>query len=270
MKKLKKYASLFRIRFQAGIQYRAAALAGIATQLAWGFLNILLYLMFYRDNAEAFPMAIGSVVSYMWLRQGFLTLFETWSVEGDILDAITGGGVAYELTRPVGIYNMWFVRVFSGRVSKVLLRAIPLLLVAFLLPAPYGLSLPRDPAAFFGFLLTLVLGALVTCSYMMFVYILTFFTLQPQGVRLALNSFTELLNGALVPLPFFPPVLRQILEWSPFGAMLNVPYRVWSGDIAGIALWQNAGRQLFWLCALVMLGQLLMARGLRRAVIQGG
>ena len=78
MKRVRKFLSLFRIRFSAGIQYRAAALAGIATQIAWGFLNIMLYMMFYRGNADAFPMTLQALVSYMWLRQAFLMLFETW------------------------------------------------------------------------------------------------------------------------------------------------------------------------------------------------
>ena len=37
---MKKYLSLLRMRFIAGLQYRAAALAGIATQFAWGFMLI--------------------------------------------------------------------------------------------------------------------------------------------------------------------------------------------------------------------------------------
>ena len=122
------------------------------------FLNILLYGAFYRDGAEAFPMTLQAVVSYMWLRQAFLTLFETWSTEGDLLEAITHGNVAYELTRPIGLYNMWYTRVLSGRVSKMLLRALPLLLVAFLIPAPYGMGLPVSLTGFGGFLLTLVTG----------------------------------------------------------------------------------------------------------------
>ena len=39
----KQYATLFRVRFLTGLQYRAAALAGIATQFAWGGLMVLLY-----------------------------------------------------------------------------------------------------------------------------------------------------------------------------------------------------------------------------------
>ena len=39
---LSQYLTLFRLRFLAGLQYRAAALAGIATQFAWGGLLVLL------------------------------------------------------------------------------------------------------------------------------------------------------------------------------------------------------------------------------------
>ncbi len=52
--------------------------------------------------------------------------------------------------------------------------------------------------------------------------------------------------------------------------MSNVPYRIYSGDIAGAAAWQAAGLQIFWLLALFALGQFLLSRALRRAVIQGG
>lgn len=270
MKRAKKYISLFRIRFSAGIQYRAAALAGIATQVAWGFLNVMLYLVFYRGNPDAFPMTLHAVVSYMWLRQAFLALFETWRTENAILESITSGGIAYELARPAGIYPLWFLRHLSARVSSMLLRAGPVLLLAAVLPAPYGLSLPASTAAFAGFLATLALGALVACAFMMFVYILTLTTMQPQGVRIAMSSLSELLTGSLIPLPFFPAALARVLELTPFAAMSNVPFRIYSGDLAGIAAWQAAGLQCFWLLALLALGQLLLTHALRRTVIQGG
>ena len=48
--KLKKYISFFRLRCVTGLQYRAAALAGISTQFAWGFLIIFAYHAFYRSD----------------------------------------------------------------------------------------------------------------------------------------------------------------------------------------------------------------------------
>ena len=43
---MKKYISVLRIRFLNGLQYRAAALGGLATQFAWG--GMLVLLLFYQ------------------------------------------------------------------------------------------------------------------------------------------------------------------------------------------------------------------------------
>ena len=43
---VKKYWSFFRLRFSMGLQYRIAAIAGMATQFFWGGMNILVYRAF--------------------------------------------------------------------------------------------------------------------------------------------------------------------------------------------------------------------------------
>ena len=45
---MKKYMSVLRMKFLNGMQYRVAALAGMATQFAWGGLLVLLYKAFYQ------------------------------------------------------------------------------------------------------------------------------------------------------------------------------------------------------------------------------
>lgn len=68
---MKKYLSFFRLRFTLGLQYRTAALAGICTQFAWGFLDIMVYRAFYETDAAAFPMTFQATASYIWLQQAF-------------------------------------------------------------------------------------------------------------------------------------------------------------------------------------------------------
>ena len=63
---MKKYLSLFRMRFITGLQYRAAAIAGISTQFAWGFLNILLFKALYETNPSAFPLEFSELSAYIW------------------------------------------------------------------------------------------------------------------------------------------------------------------------------------------------------------
>lgn len=144
---MKAYLSFFRIRFLAGLQYRTAAWAGIATQFAWGGMNLLMYAAFYKTGADAFPMEFAALSDYIWLQQAFLALFMTWYFDGEILDAVVTGSVAYELCRPADLYAMWFVKGLAVRTSRALLRFAPILLVAVFLPAPYSLGLPAGPLA---------------------------------------------------------------------------------------------------------------------------
>ena len=93
--------AIFRIRFINALQYRAAAIAGMATQFVWGFMEIFAFAAFYRVNPSAFPMEFSQVVSYIWMQQAFLALFMMWFWENDIASSISQGSIAYELVRPL-------------------------------------------------------------------------------------------------------------------------------------------------------------------------
>lgn len=267
---MKKYISFFRMRFINGLQYRAAAYAGIATQFAWGFMEILMFRAFYTGNPSAFPMEFSQLSSYIWLQQSFLALFMTWFLDNDIFSAITSGNVAYELVRPMNLYRMWFVRNLAGRLSKAVLRCMPILLVAVFLPSPYNLTLPSGFPEFIGFLVSMVLGFLVVVAFCMLVYIITFFTLSPMGVRIIAVTMVEFLSGGVVPIPFFPDRIRFIFELLPFASMQNMPLRIYSGNIIGKDILIGIALQVFWLIVMVAGGRLMMNRALKRVVIQGG
>lgn len=253
-----------------GLQYRTAALAGMVTQFIWGLMEIILYSAFYRTGAGAFPMTMQATASYIWLQQSFLMLFMTWLVENEILDAIQSGDVAYELCRPVDLYNMWFSRTIANRLSSAALRCLPILVVAFIVPAPYGMALPRDAVTCLLFLLTMSLGFLVTVSLCLLIYVLTFFTLSPQGLQVFFVTLIDFLSGGVIPIPFFPDGIRRVLELLPVGSMQNVPFRVYSGDIAGGECLKAVLIQIFWLVAITALGKMLGGIAIRQVKVQGG
>ena len=265
-----KYLALFRIRFINALQYRAAALAGVATQFAWGFMEIFAFAAFYRANPAAFPMEFSQTVSYIWLQQAFLALFMMWFWEGDIASAITDGNIAYELVRPVDLYGRWFCQAAANRLARAALRCMPILLVAFLLPAPYRMTLPPNLAQLALFLLSAALSLGVVVSFSMLVYISLFYTLSPGGVRAITSIASDFLSGAYVPLPFFPGPVRFVAELLPFAAMQNMPLRLYSGNIAGMEALRGIALQMFWLAALWLAGRFTMGRALKKVVVQGG
>ncbi len=267
---MKKYLSFFRLRFSMGLQYRVAAWAGIVTQYVWGGMQIMMFQAFYRTEPDAFPMTFQAAVCYVWFQQAFLALFAPWMLENEIFDSIKNGNLVYELCRPVGIYPMWFARSVSLRLSRAVLRCFPVLLLAVLLPAPYGLTAPASLQAGLLFPISLVLALLVTVAFGNIIYILTFFTISPQGLRLVMTSVQDFLVGSVIPIPFLPDRLAAVLEWTPFAAMQNVPLRVYSGDICGSRSCRCILLQLFWLLVLTALGQGLSRIAQKHIIIQGG
>lgn len=267
---MKKYISFFRIRFIHGLQYRTAALAGMVTQFVWGSMEILLFRAFYQSDSSSFPMTFSALSSYVWLQQAFLALYMTWFWEAELFDSITTGNVAYELCRPVRLYDMWFVRGLALRLSRAALRCFPILFFALCLPYPYGLTLPQSPTTLFFTLLSMALGLIVVAAFGMLVYLSVFYTISSQGIKLMVTSLSEFLSGAVIPLPFLPDRLRQFVELLPFASMQNVPFRIISKDLSGMAMYQSLLLQLFWAVCLTLLGRKWEQYALRKVVIQGG
>ncbi len=267
---MKAYFTFFKIRFINGLQYRAAAYAGVATQFAWGFMTILMFSAFYKSNPENFPMTFENLTTYIWLQQSFLALFMAWFFDNEIFDSISSGNVAYELCRPTGLYEMWFVRSLSSRIYRVVLRCSPILIVAAFLPAPYGISLPVDIMAFFLFILSLALGSFLMVSINMLIYASTFYTISPMGIRILSVSIFELFSGAIIPLPFLPDNVHRIFNLLPFASTQNTPFLIYNGYLSGKSVFHALLLQIAWLFTFVLFGKLLFRDALKKVVVQGG
>ncbi len=267
---MRKYLSFFRLRFSMGLQYRAAALAGVVTQFAWGFMLIMLYRAFYESDSSSFPMTFSATVSYIWLQQAFLAFFAVWMMENEVFDSIVNGNIAYELCRPISIYNMWFSRSIANRVSRAVLRCLPILFVAAFLPEPFGLMRPASLLHFLIFVISLLLGLAVTVAFCLIVYALTFFTISPQGLRMLFTSAVEFFAGGVIPLPFFPAKVQAVMELLPFAAMQNVALRIYSGSMTDTEMLKSLVLQLFWLIVLTVAGKQLCGIAEKRVCVQGG
>ena len=266
---MKKYLTIFRIRFIHGVQYRIVVFSLIFTGFLWGLMLVLAYTAFYRSDPTAFSMTLSETISYMWLQQAFLILFSVTFADNEIETSIESGAIAYELVRPADLYGRWFFRAGAGRAAFTVFR-LPLLVFVFFLPSPYNLSLPPDIFQLIMFLPSMVLALGVTVAFAMLMYVSMFYTTSYRGVRVLLIAATAFFTGAVIPFPFLPAMLRAILEALPFAAMQNMPLCIYSGNIAGAEALKGILFQVFWFVALVIIGKYLMSHSLKRVIVQGG
>ena len=267
---MRKYLAILRIRFINALQYRISAFATTATRFAWGFLEVTIFLAFYRVSPADFPMEISHTVAYLWMQQAFLPLFRVQFYESEIYSAIIDGSIAYEMVRPMDLYTRWCCQAAANRLAQTLIRCVLILFFSFWLPEPYRMTPPPDLPQFGLFILSSALSMMVAVTFCMLVYISMFYTLSPGGVRQLATFVSDLLTGATIPLPFFPGPLRKLLELLPFGSMQNMPLRIYSGNIHGADAVTGIALQFFWVMILLYAGHAAMNRALRRVVTQGG
>ena len=267
---MKGYISVFKLRINTGLQYRAAALAGIGTQFFFGFMFIMIFEAFYAHATQEPPMTLQQVVTYTWLKQAFLSLIVLWLRDNELFQLITTGNIAYELCRPTGIYGLWYAKLLAQRLSSALLRCFPILIVVVFLPEPYGLLLPPDFASFMLFLAVLVVGLLLIVALSMLIYISVFVTMSPVGSLLLFSVFGEFLSGLIIPVPLMPGWMQQIVYLLPFHWTADFPFRVFTGNLSNAEAVEGLLYQLLWLAALIVIGQVTMNRALKRVVVQGG
>jgi ABC-2 type transport system permease protein len=256
------------------LQYRAAALAGLWTQVFFGLVLIMIYEAFYQSTTAPQPMTFTQVVNYVWLGQALLAMLP-WNADAEIRAMVRSGAVAYELCRPTDLYWLWYARALAWRIAPTMLRAVPMCIIAaVLLPlvglGEWRLASPPSTAAALAFGATLVCTLLLGCALTTLINISLLWTTSGEGAVVLLTTLVTFLSGMIVPLPLFPAWVQPIVRALPFAGLVDLPFRVFIGHIPPGAAVSVLQHQVLWTIGLVLVGRWLLSHGVRRVVVQGG
>lgn len=267
---MKAYFSYFKLKFITGLQYRSAAWAGIATQFFFGFVYIMVYIAFYSSGDKNTPMTLSQVITYLWLNQALLALLNQFTRDKELFNLVREGTICYELARPKNLYFMWYFKVLGEKLSSVLLRFFPIILVTIILPKPYNLGLPASGYHFLLFIISLCVGSLLVVSLTILYPIVTLTTMNEKGIVNIMITIANILSGISVPIPFFPDFLKKISALLPFQYISDLPFRIYVGNIGIETGIVNIFIQFIWLLILISIGYFLMYKSLKRVTVQGG
>ncbi|CAE7404060.1 abcA8 [Symbiodinium microadriaticum] len=243
------------------LQYRAAALAGIGTQLWWGAMLTMIMAAFYALGDGERPMSLPQVISYIWLGQALIHLIP-WNADPDIAAMMRSGDVAHERLRPLDTYWFWYVRGLGLVLPRVMMRATPIVIIAgILLPlaglGDWSLKPPADGMAALGFAVALFFQVLLAGTTIMLINIITVAHVSGAGAASMFNALIIVGGGMVVPLPLFPDWMQGFLFLQPFAALGDLTRQIYAGSLTGVEIWQevvqyranavaSAGVAIFW------------------------
>ncbi len=263
---LRPYAAIAAMRAKALLQYRVAAIAGFATQLFWGAIRCMIFTAFYSVSAQRPPMSLPQVTDFVWLTQATLVLIP-WGVDADIQAMVRSGAVGYELLRPANLGGLWFARAVAHRSVPMIMRAVPLLVLAWLF---FGFNLPPTWSAFTAWILALGGAVVLSAAIVTVMNVSLLFTLAGEGVTRLAPGVIWLFSGLVLPLPLFPDRWQRLLAWLPFGGLADAPPRLFMGHIPASDVGWVLLHQVGWAIVLVGITQLMLRIAIQRMVVQGG
>lgn len=265
---MKKYISYFKLRFNTALQYRTSAIAGIFTQFFWAIMEILIYMAFYKNGVET-NISLKQVISYVWLRQAFYSLINDVT-DNEIKLSVEKGNIAYELIKPINLYWIWLSKTVSSRTASCFLKCIPILIIAPLLPGGMNLSGPASILSLGLFVFTLFMGLFIMSAVVNLFYISLFYTMTSKGTTSIFYALLSFFGGSLIPIPLMPRIWQKICYLLPFSLAIDLPFRIYSGNINVLEGVKFVGIQFVWVAILIIMGNLLLNRILKKVVIQGG
>src|SRR5262249_22876967 len=165
------------------------------------------------------------------------------------------------------LQGAWLAGDVGRAAYHAVFRGVPPLLLGELL---FRLRFPAEPLTWLAFAVSVVLATTVSFALRFIVNLTAFWLLDYRGVLNVTGLAWTFLCGSVVPLAFLPDGPRAVVEALPFAAMVQTPIDVFLGKHQGPGLAGALAFQAFWALALLGLGRLLLAAGVRRLVVQGG
>jgi ABC-2 type transport system permease protein len=266
------YQALLSASLRLQLRYRMAAVAGVVTQVFWGYLRISILAAFYAalPAGATPPMNVAQLGSYVWLGQALWALMPL-RADAEVATLVREGGIAYELTRPVDLYSFWLARAVALRLGPTLLRLPVVLLAGALIPRPeWCLRAPPSFPALLLFVAAISIAVLLAAAFTTLLSVTCLWTEGGNGVGQLLAVVGVALSGIILPLPLYPDAVRAFLELLPFAALSDLPLRRYSGHLSGAnAVWALV-RSSGWVAVFGAFGWFSLRASLSRVVSHGG
>jgi ABC-2 type transport system permease protein len=263
------YLALFQKSFQRMMTYRAATLAGIATNFFFGLLRAYLFIAVFAASGQTQigGYSLRDAITFTALTQVIgmpIAILQWW---WEVMRTIRSGEIVSDLTKPFHYFGFWLARDLGRAAFHFIFRGLPILLF---FPLFFELRWPDSLAHWGLFLLSVLLAVLISFCWRFLINLSAFWFLDAMGIgRFAWLTMT-FFSGFLVPVAFFPDWLRYVVNLTPMPAMVNTPIEVYLGIVQGTELWAALGSQLAWAVGMGLLCEWVYRRGVRRLIVQGG
>ncbi|MFN7161239.1 MAG: ABC transporter permease [Candidatus Gracilibacteria bacterium] len=262
---MKKYKRIFSNAAQAVLAYRANFMFEIFSRALGFFVIVYLWKAVYAQSGNIQGFTFNELLTYFLLTELLRNLLEAKTFN-EIRDEVRDGKIANYLLLPVKSLYIYFARTLARSVNTFFIFVIPVILLIVFVNFFVG------PASLMHFGLA-VLMTIIAIFMSLFLFTLfgsvAFWTVETGNIIWAFNFIVMLLAGKLIPVQFLPPIIRNVINLTPFVSLFNLPASIYLGKIHGMDLVFHFCVQGMWLMVLYVVLVFVWNKGLKRLELVG-
>lgn len=262
---MRAYIEIAKKSFSNNMAFRADFFLGLLNTMIMIFVNVAIWTALYGGKSEVNGITFSMVVTNFVIG---LSISNALSVNDFMIAGkVHGGDISTDLLRPLNINMVMMAETVGNNLFRLIARFIPSLLVSLIffriLPpvSPIGLIL-MIAAVVLGFLILYYIGYIISVLSFWFVNIWSFATIK--------NVFVGVLSGTMLPLWFMPDWVGVFIKYTPFDVIYFAPIRIYLGEISANDVLPVYIKQCAWILILMIVGQVLWSKGIKKLVVVGG
>lgn len=260
------FFATIRTSFRRQLTYRAANLSGLATNLMFAFFRAAVLIALFNEKNVVNGLTIQGAITFAGITQaliGFLSFFHWY----DVMHTINEGRIGADLLKPMNFFTYWLGVDLGRALGSFLIRSLPLFLIFMFF---YKITLPVSFFQWLVFLLSILLSELISFGWRFLVNLAAFWSPNALGIGRFAFGLSWIFSGFFMPLDLFPDWLAKFSRLTPFGASVYLPIEIFIKNLNAGELLQIVSIQIFWVLFFILIDQLVLSRGVRKLVIQGG
>lgn len=256
---LRTFRELLAVQYAYMNAYRAEIFLWMLTGIL-PFILMGLWMEIARQGQVGWrPVDFARYFFVVFLVRQFTVTWVIWDFEASVVE----GRLSHHLLRPMDPV-WWFLSAHLGeRLSRLPFLLLICALFFLLYPAARFVP-PVSHILLFSFLVLLAFALRFLAQYTL--ALLAFWMERASSLEGLWQIFYLFLSGTVVPLEFFPRMLRQIIFWTPFPYVVDVPARaLLQGEVSLEALAALSA----WILGFGVLNRLLWRWGIRQYSAMG-
>jgi ABC-2 type transport system permease protein len=260
------YREFARVGFVNTLAYRLRYYTGIATYFIYVSVYYFIWKAIYAQSPDIEGFDFHQMLTYVALGW-ILRSFYYNNIDQDLAQQVMEGKLAMDLIKPVNVQMMYVAQAQGESLFRIAMLTAP---TAVILMLVYPVRRPASTVHFLAFLASAVLSFFLVAGINFAVGTFAIRLKSILGLLRAKYFLLELFSGLLLPISFFPEAFQKVLQFLPFQYISYVPLLLYLGKISGAGILRALGLQLFWVAAMLAVGDALWRWSSRKITIQGG